>query len=114
MRRQTKLWTQKNGDRIRICDMEDAHLVNAVRMLKRKGEMKKFQIDMEFLCGPRPNGEMAQDAFDEECSEAWSCSWEDYMPDIFQNMLQDILRRAVLRPGILTQLIGIPNWMIGR
>ena len=114
MRKQVNLWTQKDGVRIRICDMSDSHLVNTIRMLKRKGEMKKFQVDMEYLSFGRPNGEMAQDAFDEECSHAWSCSWEDYMPKIFPNMLKDIVRRAVLRPGILTQLIGIPNWMYGR
>jgi len=114
VRKQTKLWTQKNGDKIRICDMSDSHIVNTVRMIKRKAEFKKMQVDVGFLSCGRPQGDMAQDAFDRECCEAWNKSWEDYAPKIFPNLLQDIVRRAILRPGILTQLIGIPNWMTGR
>jgi len=120
MRKQTKLWKQRDGKRIRICDMTDTHIVNCVKMLKRKAEFKKMRADFEYLSyggtdgiiGPR--GEQALIAFENECEEVWSLTWQDYVPDIFESMLKDIARRAQTKPGILNQLIGIPNWMLGR
>lgn len=35
MKKQTAMWTTRNGARLRICDMEDRHLVNTLRMLRR-------------------------------------------------------------------------------
>ena len=35
MRKQTALWTTMTGDRIRICDMSNQHLLNCIRMVKQ-------------------------------------------------------------------------------
>ena len=44
-------WTTKNGQKIKISDMSDSHLLNTLTMLQRKG----------------------QEAFDENLSAAYEC-----------------------------------------
>ena len=112
MRKQVNLWTQKNKTRIRICDMEDHHTVSCVNMLRRWGELKKLEADLNYLKYITPQGEHAQIAFDQECSQVWNREWHEYVPKIFWNIIKDIQRRAVLRPGIIDNLIGIPNWIV--
>ena len=34
-RKVTKVWTRKNGKKVRICDMNDYHLNNAIKMIDR-------------------------------------------------------------------------------
>ncbi len=36
---QTDFWTTRDGTHVRICEMDDNHLMNTIRMLERKSEM---------------------------------------------------------------------------
>ena len=94
--------------------MDDRHIVNCVHLLKRQAQREKFQDDMFYVTTPGPQGEHAGYAFDRECIEVWEREWHDNVPKIFWNMLMDIKRRAVKRPGIIKNLIGIPDWILGK
>lgn len=80
-------WTTKDGRKLRISEMEDGHLVNTLQMLKRKGYVG-WRTLASYLGGPRPSGEMAQDAFNAEADEAFGRPYHPAFDD-----LEDEVRR---------------------
>ena len=50
-----KIWTTKDGDKIRVCDLKDAHLFNIIKMLERN-----HNFGLRDLSFPDFGGEMAQ------------------------------------------------------
>lgn len=45
IKKQTKKWTTKSGDKIRICDMTDGHLKNTLAFVQRVA--KHYQTNQE-------------------------------------------------------------------
>lgn len=96
MRKQTKLWTTKSGDRIRICDMSDSHVMNTIRLLQRKAAACKAADDAWYATCVPPNGEGASDAFDHECEEAWSSPATAGLPLVYESLIADAMRRGLI------------------
>lgn len=44
MRKQTKIWTCADGTRLRICDMEDSHIDNAISLIERMAEARTGEL----------------------------------------------------------------------
>ena len=100
IKKQTKKWTMKNGNKIRICDMENSHLINIIKMLKRCAERKKQKIESFYIYCVPPNGEMAQDAFDSEFNSVMESTWDDYVPNIYDNLYNEAERRGLELGGL--------------
>lgn len=80
IRKVTKLWTTKDGRKIRICDMADEHLFNAIRMYQRGHKVAQFNLPFPSMI----SGEMASfcaegdyDRFQESGPEASYPLYED-------------------------------------
>jgi hypothetical protein len=56
-------WTTKDGRKIPIKDMEDGHLLNAIRMLQCKASALQSRETASYFMLGEPQGEMAQDAY---------------------------------------------------
>lgn len=57
-----KVWTTRSGEKIPVVNMQTSHIENSLAMLKRNGFISPSTVD-NYMCGPMPHGEMAQDAF---------------------------------------------------
>jgi len=94
MRKQTKLWTTRDGTKIRICDMSNIHLKNAMLMLQRTAELT-FQTNLDaaysFASGCR--GDMASYCAEQAADEIGHEDWRSYVTDIYWAMQKDMERR---------------------
>ena len=96
--KQTKLWKTKDGRKIRICDMEDNHLLNTIAMLQRVSESRRISNSVYYLFCTPPNGEMALYAFEQEQDNVWRATWCDYLPPIYSNLVLEAERRGLTIP----------------
>jgi hypothetical protein len=67
MRKITKNWKQKDGTKIRICDMTDSHLNNTIALLERLAKAtrdKSLPLAYQFSC--MIQGEMASMCIEQE------------------------------------------------
>ena len=95
MRKQTKKWKTKFGEKIRICDMSDNHLLNAIRYLERFAKNQDKYIMSQFDCGCPFQGEEACDAWDAALTRACNATWDDYLPEIYTNLMWEVERRGL-------------------
>lgn len=79
---QDKIWITREGAVVRLDSMDISHCKNLMRFLERNREALQTKWGLE-LCKSVPNGEMAQDAFDnmlEEEAEKDSLQWLQERP----------------------------------
>ena len=80
--------------------MEDSHLLNTIKMLKRFAINKLIETRARYLLHPEPHGDGALMAFEREF-DYWcgdnedSAEWLDLVPGIFENMILDARRRNI-------------------
>lgn len=91
----TKKWTMKDGTKIRIKDMGNSHLLNTLKMLKRAGKARLNRDLHWFWSVPEPSGEMAQLDFENGEQRLLDREWDDYMPDIFSDLVEEADRRGL-------------------
>ena len=99
IRKQTRIWTTKDGRKLRVCDIADDHLVNAINLVRRTAAQECARVSFSMVMGPTPNGEWARDCFERECDRVWKATWEDYVDDvrdgIYDALEQDFERRGL-------------------
>lgn len=93
LRKQTKVWETADGRRVRICDMDDQHLINTMNMLRRVGAKACAKQQLFFLTCRGPEGDGAQMAFEGEMDRAFDSDWSDYVPEVYWSMDLDFHRR---------------------
>lgn len=57
-------WTTRDGTRLRIRDLSDQHLTNAIEMLERRARRHDQELNLAHQALAFTHGEMAQDAIE--------------------------------------------------
>lgn len=89
VRKVTKIWTTREGEKIRICDMTDDHLRNAIRLCERLHEKAKALIPF-----PDFNGEMAQYYAEQDYDRFLSSTPEESFP-LYPDLCEEAYRRGL-------------------
>lgn len=98
MRKVTKKWKQKDGTKIRICDMTDSHLRNTINMLERfTKRLEIIQINTGYQILNMLNGEMAIDSVESDLAhlEEHGLDPWDEMP-LYEDLCKEADRRELL------------------
>jgi hypothetical protein len=92
-----KIWICKDGHRVRIRDMENSHLINTIRMLRRKAtKVCNAELQAAYSISCMLQGEMA----------SWECeraidrmesdpSGEQFLPPIYDDLCDEADRRGL-------------------
>lgn len=78
-----KIWRSQNGRETKLEDMNTRHIENCLAKLKREGFVSPKTVDF-YINGPKPNGDGAQDVFDEELNQVLNSPvspWIDYFEE---------------------------------
>ncbi len=93
MRKITHMWRTKNGRNIRICDMDDQHLENTIKMLERVHIQRRLYLwDIALSM----HGEMASYCAEGEASAFSGMSISDHFP-IYDDLVKERERRKEVK-----------------
>ena len=96
MKKVTKLWKMKDGNTIRICDMDDNHLQNTIAMLERATETaREKELDSAIRAEMFFQGEQALLSVEEAQIEISNADTEYFFP-IYKYLLDEQNRRKDL------------------
>lgn len=96
-RKRNDFWVTKGGIKIKICDMNNQHLINTINMLERVVDCRcDSMISSAYKTLSILNGEMAQDCIENEIRvlEEEGLDVEKEFP-IYKNLVAEAKRRGI-------------------
>lgn len=97
MRKETKMWKCRDGRKIRICDMDDNHLLNAIKMIERLARREiSYCLSVAYDLEATLQGEVA---LDEIAREIRRLEYEGVSPEevcsSYENLVREKKRRGL-------------------
>lgn len=92
---QTKHWKMRNGEKTRICDMSDEHLLNCLKMLKRNA-IRKHAVYCALAAnmGEMLSGDIAQHHADQALIDAIESDWTEFLDDAWEYLMKETHHRG--------------------
>ena len=98
-------WTTRDGRVLRIVDMSDNHLINTIRMLRRKYVAKLATTVAWYATCTGPQGDMASVAFDQEFDRLAEDDWRSVADPMFWQLVAESKRRPAIRDNAV-EILG--------
>ncbi len=95
----TRLWTCKDGRKIRIKDMTNSHLLNTIKMLERVGAKQlSLSISSAYSFAADLQGEMASYFAEQDIDRMEATSIEKFVNDeypIYEHLVLEAQKRGI-------------------
>lgn len=78
-----KTWLTLKLEQIPLSEMEDSHLINILRLVKRHCEGQRQSLIASYVFGPRPSGNGAHHHFDMELLDIERRNWRKFINRTF-------------------------------
>ena len=96
------IWKTRDGREIPIREMEDAHLLNTVRYLRRCAPEMQLARSLQFdIAASRMGGEMARLCLEQDAAAVDRMQPDDFLQEVvpqFRAMLEELCRRGLTAP----------------
>lgn len=93
------IWQTRDGQRIRVKDMSDEHLINTIRMLHSNGaKMKRAHIAAAYSVASGLQGEMAQFYADRDIDRMEATTLEEFLSQsvpTYDALMEEIEKRKL-------------------
>lgn len=101
IRKQTKIWKTSAGEKIRVCDMDDLHLENSIKLLQKIAMQKRESALLSaYMVESILQGEMALASIEVEIRRLEESVPEDFLPDIYLALLLERRRRMLIKESV--------------
>jgi hypothetical protein len=104
IRKQTAIWTTREGIKIRLCDMKDSHLLYALRQVERRLEKGFYHAKNQmWQAFGMLQGEIAMLSAEqaiEEMEELEPLQWAEENHPFYEKMLKEVERRGLTKLDI--------------
>lgn len=89
-----KMWTTREGEKIRVRNMTDSHIQNTMKMLERVAIAKKNEDDkLACVFEGSVHGDMATYYAEQTAMQQYQTEWTSYLPDIYWDLKDELKRR---------------------
>ena len=100
MRKCTKIWTTREGKKIRVCDMTTSHLESTIKMLRDKALFQHgCALHEGYALLGCLHGEMAIESVENDLLRLEEDGYEALLPEIYYDMRTELSRRIRTRPA---------------
>jgi hypothetical protein len=99
------IWKTKDGIELKLEEIENEHLLNILKYLRKRAIVKKAETDKEYITCTAPEAMHASDLFSKEMDHIFSKSVQSYLDKRYYLFYREAEKRGLLpAEGIIEEM----------